>query len=305
MKKKTLGKVLIISSFLILLFGFWYNFYITNTPLNFNDLELVPGSVDKITISKNDEHNNIISSDENSIINSRETNDDINIINNKLRNILEEKYSIKIKYGQETRGYSVAGLSTSEMTDPKKINNNLNKLEYMLSLYPSGFMNEISNSIPLTIYLVEDYSSYGISGITDSNYNRANMSLSDSDEFVESFHHENYHYLERYIFKKGGNFVDWVNYNPVGFTYGKDTNKYLVYSKTLSSDVYFVNEYSKTDEYEDRASVFEYMMADNKSSCLNEGYPVYDKAVAISLVIDRVFNSCSINKTEYWERFIQ
>ena len=229
----------------------------------------------------------------------------INSQNASLKNSILNQYGITVLYGNDTNGYSVGGLSTSIINDSYVINNELNILKNNLSLYPKGFFKEITSRIPLTIYLVNDYSTPGVCGVTDSNYTRAIMSLASGSEFVETFHHENYHYMERYIFKQGGNFSDWVNYNPIGFIYGQNKN-YAVYNLTFAADAYFVNTYARdSDEFEDRASVFEYLMASNKASCLNEGMPVYKKAIYMSAIIDAKFNTCSVGVTEYWERFIK
>ena len=229
----------------------------------------------------------------------------INSENNSIRNAILNQYGIKILYGGETNGYSVGGLSTSIIEDPYVINNELNSLRNNLTLYPSGFHKELTGSIPLTIYLINAYSNAGVCGVTDSNYTRAIMSLAAGAEFVDTFHHENYHYMERYMFKNGANFADWVRYNPVGFNYGADTS-YPVYNMTFAPDVYFVNTYARDyDEFEDRASTFEYMMASNKASCLNYDMPIYKKAVFISSKIEQSFRTCSSGNTEYWERFIK
>ena len=229
----------------------------------------------------------------------------IDVENNSIRSAIQNQYGIKILYGSETSGYSVGGLSTSIIEDPYVINNELVSLRNNLSLYPSGFFKELNGSIPLTIYLLNSYSNTGVCGVTDSNYSRAIMSLASGTEFVETFHHENYHYMERYMFKSGASFADWVKYNPVGFRYGNDTS-YPVYNLTFSPDVYFVNTYARDyDEFEDRASTFEYMMAANKASCLNYDMPIYKKAVFMSNMIDQTFRTCSSGNTEYWERFIK
>ena len=232
----------------------------------------------------------------------------INIINNQnlqLKNSIASQYGITVLYGNDTNGYSVGGLSTSVISDVYVINNELNALKNNLALYPNGFFREITSSIPLTIYLINNYSKPGVCGVTDSNYSRAIMSLAAGTDFVETFHHENYHYMERYIFKRGGGFPEWVNYNPIGFVYGQNKN-YAVYNLTYAADVYFVNTYARDyDEFEDRASVFEYMMAGSKASCLNAGMPIYKKATYMSSKIDQAFNTCSPSVTEHWERFIK
>ena len=236
------------------------------------------------------------------------SNDPTTVINNQnasIKNSIASQYGINVLYGNDTNGYSVGGLGTSVITDVNLINSELNALKNNLGLYPNGFFREITSSIPLTIYLIQGYSKPGVCGVTDSNYSRAIMSLAAGEDFVETFHHENYHYMERYIFKRGGGFPEWTTYNPGGFVYGQNKN-YAVYNLTYAADVYFVNTYARDyDEYEDRASVFEYLMAGSKASCLNAGMPVYKKATYMSSVIDQRFNSCSAGVTEHWERFIK
>ena len=213
---------------------------------------------------------------------------------------------IDVKYGSETEGYSVGGLSTVSIYDSEKINSSLKKLDSLLELYPQGFFNEISNGgIPLTIYLINNYSSNEVTGATDSNYSFANISLAIIYPIDESFFHESYHYIERFILKKGLSFNSelWKKFNPSGFTYGTINGKYS-YRATFSDNSYFVNNYAQVSAEEDRASTFEYMMASSKASCLNENKPVWKKAYMMSNMIDAAFETVNVKNTEYWERFL-
>ena len=121
----------------------------------------------------------------------------------------------------------------------------------------------------------------------------------------ETFFHESYHYIERYIFKKGLTFNElmWNSNNPPEFTYGNVVADYS-YKNTLSENSYFVNNYAQTAAEEDRASTFEYMMAKTKASCLNANKPVWKKATIMSKNIDAALNTVSPNVTEYWERHL-
>ena len=223
-----------------------------------------------------------------------------------LRESIESKYGISIKYGSETDGYSVGGLSTYPVTDQKAISSVLVSLDNILGLYPNGLFREINNGgIPLTIYLVNNYSEQSVTGATDSNYSFANISIAVIYPVDETFYHESYHYIERYILKKGLSYNEsvWNSYNPSGFAYGNPINEYS-YKSTFSANSYFVNNYAQTAAEEDRASTFEYMMASSKASCLNNGMPVWKKATVMSLTIDSALDSVSPNNTEYWERFL-
>ena len=231
---------------------------------------------------------------------------DIAEVNNNLRNSIQKKYDIVVKYGSETNGYEVGGLTTQYISDQNAINNSLNSLDKTLGLYPPNLFKEIKDGgIPLTIYLINNYSEDSVTGATDSNYSFADISIAVIYPIDETFFHESYHYIERYALKKGVsyNIASWNSYNPSGFTYGNINNTYS-YKSTLSANSYFVNNYAQTSAEEDRASTFEYMMASSKASCLNNGMPVWKKATIMSLTIDAALDSVSPNNTEYWERFL-
>ena len=224
--------------------------------------------------------------------------------NESLKFEIQNRYGITIQYGKDLKDYEVGGLSIVPLVDSNIINENLNYLNHAMSVFPDGFWKEIKNGgIPLTVYLIDSFSTYGVTGVTDSNYNRAIMSIAVQYGFEESFYHETYHYIERYMMKKGYHFTNWNSYNPANFSYGT-INGNNSYNRTFTSDVYFVNDYAQTNESEDRASTFEYMMSSSKASCLNRGKPVWKKATLMSTAMDAVLNSVSPSVTEYWERYL-
>ncbi len=224
--------------------------------------------------------------------------------NNNLRNKIQQDYNISIYYGYETNGYSVGGLQTYIEDNEYKIQEALNNLNYCMSLYPLGFFQEIYNGgIPLTIYLVKNYSTAGVTGATNAFNTRADISIALQYDFIESFNHEVFHYIEKFIRKNGDNFSGWNTLNPIDFSYGNVRND-LSYKATFSPDAPFVNNYAQTSEAEDRASTFEYMMSPTKASCLNTDKIVWRKADYMAQKIDLIFNTVTPNITEYWERFI-
>lgn len=228
--------------------------------------------------------------------------------NEKLRENLEKNYGIEIKYGQETFGYAVGGMDTFPITDSFAITSSLENLSRVLKLYPSGFFNEINDGgIPLTIYLIDEFSIDGVTGVTDSNNSFANIVIAIEYSFDETFFHESYHYIERFMLKKGVSFKSWNSFNPASFSYDKDQSNAIheySYNRNFKEDAYFVNDYAQTDASEDRASTFEYMMDTSKASCLNNGKNVWKKAKFICTSIESVFKSVSPSVTEYWERHL-
>ena len=223
--------------------------------------------------------------------------------NDNLRDSLEKEYNINIIYGSETEGYVVGGMSTVSIDNTDKISESLNSLKICLSKYPSSLFNEIHSTYPLNIYLIDKYSTPRVTGVTDSSNRTVNISIATAYSFDVSLHHELYHYIEHYMFYKGASYNTWNSLNPSGFTYGS-VNTNLAYSRTLSDDSYFVNEYAMYSDGEDRASTFEYMTSGSKASCLNEGKPVYFKAKYMAQTMEYYLNSVSPEVTEFWERYL-
>ena len=224
--------------------------------------------------------------------------------NNTLRNNIQNTYGITVKYGAETNGYSVGGLSSIMLSDTNRINEVLSALNYNLSLYPSGFINETKQGgYNLTIYLLKRYSQANVTGITDSTTKNVVISLATDYSFTESLHHELYHYVEKYMYTRGANYTTWNTLNPSGFSYG-NVNDSLSYTTGNNAYASFVNSYAQTDEYEDRASTFEYMMATSEASCLITGTTIWKKAKYMCEQIDAVFQTVSPTTTEYWERYV-
>ncbi len=226
--------------------------------------------------------------------------------NSIFRDTIQETYHISVRYGDETKGYKVAGVETTPITDADVVQKQLQYLNETLQLYPQGMFEEIKNGgIPLTIILIDHYSEELITGVTDSSYSYAVISIAAAYSFRESFYHESYHYIERYLLKKGVTFSSWKSLNPAGFQYNRDINdNTLSYDRTFSEKASFVNNYAQSAPEEDRASTFEYMMAENKASCLNYGNPVWMKANYMAMNIDTVLDTVRPDVKEYWERFL-
>ena len=303
------AKILIVMAFALLIYGIILDY---SNEVHLIEPESVINNSDKGNIyvdthGSNDDNRvpNDFSDVQEKLQDSNTAATSVEETNNVLRNDLQKKYGITIKYGSEIGKYVVGGYSTNAINDPMIINDSLNRLKDSLKLYPDGIFDEIKNKggIYLSIYLVDNYSDDIITGITDSNTNSAIISVAVTHPFEETFYHETYHYFERYMFIRGVNFNNWSIYNPSGFTYGV-INKDYSYTSTYSQNAYFVNSYAQYSAEEDRASTFEYMMASNKALCMNQGTPVWIKAKVMKEAIEASFSTVSPKKVEYWERFI-
>lgn len=252
---------------------------------------------------------NPVTSEETSTTQNNEVDETnrLETINKRLKSQIEKKYTVEIKYAEETKNHKVGELGTTMLTDNDSINSNLRKLDKVLSHYPDGMFAEIKNGgIPLTIFLVNKFSQTGITGVTDSNAYFANITIATAYPFEESFYHESFHYIERYMNeRKKLYFNAWDTYNPQGFVYGAAVDSELSYASNGGEESsYFVNNYAQSAEAEDRASTFEYMMANNKATCLKENQPVWQKAKIMAQTIEAALDTCSPNEVEYWERFL-
>lgn len=302
------ARVLMVISITLLVYGIVLNistiFGLVDAPKR-GKVEVQETKTNTISITPSDGNEVVTDNPESSANSNNRVVDDIDKENLKLRNEIEKEFSIKVRYGSETEGYTVGGVTTVPITDPNLANKVLNDLYNTLSLYPNGLFKEIRDGgIPLTIILVNNYSESGITGITDSSYDYANISIAAVYDFAESFYHESYHYMERYMFKRKANFNSWESLNPQNFVWSTIDGS-LSYSNTFKEDAYFVNNYAQTSAEEDRASTFEYMMANTKASCLNRNNNVWYKATYIALTIESVLDTVSPDTIEYWERFIK
>ena len=270
-----------------------------------NDDKIIISTVNQgdIVISsseKNDEFDSDFREDNNfEIVNPLESE------NNILRDKIEKKYGIKVKYGVQTNNYFIGDLKVISISDDENIRRGLQELENALALYPIDFFKEFNKlGFNLNVLLIQKYDSANVTGITELYDDVVNISISMDYPFNESFHHEVYHYIEHFIEKKGGKFSIWNTFNPSNFIYG-DIDSNLSFNQTLMPDAFFVNNYAQSSADEDRASTFEYMTADSKYVCYNSRkYPIWKKSYYMSLMIDTYFDTVDSEVIEYWERFI-
>ena len=153
------------------------NYYLSNnepktivetTSKDNDDIKGINDKGEEITSSNNssktDKNNNLnsISNKPKNEINSDNNTEEIinySLSNNKIRNEIEKKYSIEIKYGEEALKYKLDNFVFYKTEDEKVVNEALIKLKNDLSLYPDGFFEEMNKSgLPLTVLFVDSFS---------------------------------------------------------------------------------------------------------------------------------------------------
>lgn len=335
------GRILFAISFVFIFAGLYLDFEkksLFNDPVK--DVTVIAGGDDKIIISTTDDTEKEDSSDEEIVIGDNSSSDSNSYSNNNTevipvpepepilptsppiptvpdvkpiddennisRRKIEDTYGIKVKYGTETDGYSAGSMKIISIADSTIVQSGLEQLNLALSLYPRDFFKEfLEANLSLEVFLIQRYSTENVTGITDLSGNKVIISIAMDYPFIESFNHEVYHYIEHFIERKNGEFSVWNTYNPVDFIYGLEANPNYSFNRTGLADAPFVNNYAQTNAYEDRASTFEYMTADNRAICFNSiDYPIWKKSSYMALMIETYFDTVSSSVVDYWERFI-
>ena len=196
-----------------------------------------------------------------------------------LRSFLESHYGISIRMGDECREYASESFRiviTPDGDTPfqhmvygnRRFLDFLRLLDDVLSVYPPDFFSGFRltrNYGGLKFLLVDDILRDGIpqggfqSGAdTDG---KILIFLSRAGAKVRAIHHEIGHAVDyRIRWKDPDAFDSWYRLNPEDFLYTGDFSTTGTDEADKEPDDWFVREYSKIDEYEDRATVFEALM---------------------------------------------
>lgn len=250
------------------------------------------------------EYSNIINDSNSDVYGSTET-----INNNQLRTDIEEKYGIKIKYGNELKSYSVLNYTLIPLLDSNDINKYLLLLDEELKKYPDDFFKEISSyNLFLSIYLIEDLPNTDVLGYTDyKNIYNTIITIKCDSNFANTLNHEIMHFIDHYInLKDRINDVKhtWNELNPNDYSYGTNEKSY-VFSETNNVNSFFLNNYAQTNHLEDRAVLFGDIMSDSVgSNCYVVGTPLYKKMEVLVSQLDYYFDCVDSSNLPYWSRFL-
>ncbi|MBQ8157383.1 hypothetical protein IJ102_03300 [Candidatus Saccharibacteria bacterium] len=233
-------------------------------------------------------------------------------LNDQLRQSIQNKYRVNIKYGEEVGPYQpVKQYAPVKIYDDATIRQYLLVIDSAMALYPNGFFQEMINSgMTLNIFLVKRIGG-NISGLTEtfeSGYVTILLQTDDGSYFAETMHHELMHYFDGYMrIKRGDNSAAsrMAALNPPNYNYGDSYNRTYVYTGANAANAYFISSYGKTNYLEDRATIYSDMVT--RGSCpayYTKGYPLNEKAKSIAQQIESNYATVSPNTTEFWERCV-
>ena len=192
-------------------------------------------------------------------------------LNTKLANI-ENEYgiTIKVKKSADVK----FDFWSQEIVGEKRydaINDSLDTLETSLKSFNKDIFKEFIHGeyTGFQIYIASTIESPNpIDGEEFKYYDKYTI-IAQTSGFERTFYHELLHALEDAVTTKHQDiFKNWNSYNPKGFKYGS-FDYYKIYSAQRytidfgSEDVYFIDNYSQTDEMEDRARIFENLAVKN------------------------------------------
>lgn len=177
---------------------------------------------------------------------------------------LKENYNIEVVIRNEADlvfDFWNQKMDGEELYD--SINDALDDIEEVATTFGADFFKEFVHDDykGIKVYIESTITApTGIAGEAMRYYDNYAI-ISTSVDFKRTFYHELMHTLEDCLkTKKNEIFNDWDTYNPSDFVYLDDTtsNNYdYRYYPSSDEPIYFFDEYSQTNQLEDRARIFE------------------------------------------------
>lgn len=191
---------------------------------------------------------------------------------------ISQRHGVEILIWQDAVRVSPPQYALEGEYQPVLIEDALERLDQALSLYPSGFLTQVSRRTDtgmLRICLVRRITGLSgtgglgqVTGITfqDENTGDVCVCLPADSTIGYTIHHELSHVMDPQIFDACDAYSDWNSLNPEGFTYDYDyqANQFRDGGNwTYGEDRAFVDIYAMSFPTEDRARILEYAMIDN------------------------------------------
>jgi|GEM_PF-6725469 len=253
--------------------------------------------------------------------------------NDKLIKKIESKYGIIIK----TRNNAVrffSDFAVTPISDETLIDMALQTIDSLFAQFPEGFFKEFvyGDIKGLELYLcgtlvqgAEEGTSTPVAfALQDDNKQILVVDINSGGDIRRNISHELFHAMESkvdYLTWNSGitgfDDLEWSKLNPKDFKYHNSyvnenkedyslmtDQKYTIDTETIEN-VYFVDSYSTTFVYEDRARIFEYLMGTSLGDSLPEVFEsshIKAKADYIFKVLREAFPSVRDATDIYWEK---
>lgn len=237
-----------------------------------------------------------------------------------------EKYGVTVLLSNQCSSALTASGMEITTTDKAELENEaeviaeaLTTLDQALQLYPEGFFEQFRDEAGehgLLILLVEEFSGdeRGVIGLCYEMYPWYTIAVDITTwEVYNTYCHEIWHATENRIndLQPGLLLPEvWDPCNPEEFVYSYNTSasyvndvEYTFFREKDSSRVFFVDAYAKTNCYEDRARLMEYIMCSEYAQDLVESPAILQKLTILCDAIRQAFDAEGWENV-YWERFL-
>ena len=237
-----------------------------------------------------------------------------------------EKYGVTVLLSNQCSSALTASGMEITTTDKAELENEaeviaeaLTTLDQALQLYPEGFFEQFRDEAGehgLLILLVEEFSGdeRGVIGLCYEMYPWYTIAVDiTTGEVYNTYCHEIWHATENRIndLQPGLLLPEvWDPCNPEEFVYSYNTSasyvndvEYTFFREKDSSRVFFVDAYAKTNCYEDRARLMEYIMCSEYAQDLVESPAILQKLTILCDAIRQAFDAEGWENV-YWERFL-
>lgn len=235
---------------------------------------------------------------------------------------LEQKYGIVIRMGEQCAqpgkisGYDFhTTASLPREQERSSIRQGLDQLERCLQKFPENFFPQFQKRNP------ESGIQILFTGVIDAEnriigcsypYRQLHILLVDVTQprLEGTICHEIWHAMEDHIQEVDPSALSleaWNKLNPDGFQYDEDLNLNASESQRWTyfrpeEGIYFVDSYAKTNPREDRARIFEYIMAEPIADSLMESSAIREKLRQMADSVRKNFDT-TVWETPTWERY--
>lgn len=232
----------------------------------------------------------------------------------KLADEIAEKYAVEILIHDDM--ILAEGYQFTEEYQVAAIRRSLEALDLAMSRFPEGFLKtagSASNNRKITISLIRSFEALDrnapvdLHGLTYWIDGSVYLALPVSDHMEGDFYHELSHALDTYVYSKSIHYDFWNNCNPEGFAYFENYTDYLNMgdSPWLQPETRaFLDAYSMSFAYEDRATVLEYAMMDGNAEYF-ASETMQAKLKQLCMGIRQAFGWKKHEGTFVWEQYLQ
>ena len=232
------------------------------------------------------------------------TNVDLSSYNLRIANSIRQKYDVDVYYNPDVSLESVNAIALESDT---LIFDMLKTLNNVLEEYPEDLIREIEEKgYEISIHLVDHFTTNVEALANRNSIGQMKIYISNTIDVRRTLHHEYFHILDYYIRLESDEsiaYLNWSNYNPIGFKYVEDINKIsseYVYEGNKGAN--FVTLYAKYSEKEDRAETFAEMITESRNELFfGADEPIKGKMNIISNILKNTFKCVRLEDNLTWE----